>query len=122
VVITADGVRADKFAGVLTVPWEALASKPAEPEPGGGVVLTYLRPGLVRRTGGWVVNRRQLLVAAGAIAANVWAGERLGADSPPGRLVQLGTGVLAVAAGALLVAGLRDLRRGRGPRPRRGPQ
>ncbi|GIM92412.1 hypothetical protein Ato02nite_042050 [Paractinoplanes toevensis] len=64
VVINADGIRAEKFAGVVIVPWEALAAEPAEPERGGGVVLTYDRPDLVRVVGGWSVNRRQLLVEA----------------------------------------------------------
>jgi hypothetical protein len=66
--LTPDGIRNEKYAGTVTVPWDALSSVRAfdpafDPTPSDGGVtrlrLSFARPELVRVTG-WTVNRRTL--------------------------------------------------------------
>jgi hypothetical protein len=53
VVLSPDGIRSDRFAGTLTIPWAALTDEqPLQPEAASsGVRLAYAWPDLVRRTG-----------------------------------------------------------------------
>jgi hypothetical protein len=59
-----DGVYQHDFAGSLTVPWEALApGHPSRPAVRAGtLILTYVRPELVRRRGILVLGRRRLRI------------------------------------------------------------
>ncbi|MCU7726599.1 hypothetical protein ODJ79_22945 [Actinoplanes sp. KI2] len=59
--ITAEGLRADKYSGTLTVPWEAMSPVPPKAVMGPAIELTYDRRESARTTG-FVLNRRQMLV------------------------------------------------------------
>jgi hypothetical protein len=69
VTLTPHGLRIDRLAGTLTVPWEALsAPAAARPLPGGAeVALRYARPDLVRARG--VVPVRDRFAVEGTTAA-----------------------------------------------------
>jgi hypothetical protein len=76
VTLRSAGIVADKVAGSLIIPWEALeAWRPVPGGEPGKLKIGYLRPGLVRSTG--LVRRRDEIVFDGAdrrfVAAAIYA-------------------------------------------------